>query len=104
MSEEIEQLIRSHAGTVVVHLTEPILHGDPETEGIAAELGQWGTDISVVHAVFSLHRDWARKYRVHGTPCTLVFRAGELRLRAKGRYGRGQLHALLEQAGLLEPL
>jgi hypothetical protein len=101
MSDEIEQLIRSHAGTVVVHLTEPVLEADQQMEWLATEISEWGADVRVVRVEYSLHREWARQYRVHGSPCTLVFREGELRLRVKGRSGRERLRRAFERAGLL---
>jgi len=103
MSEEIEQLIRSHSGVVVVHLCEPLLQGDLEREWMAGEVGQWGADVSAVQVVYSLHREWARRYRTHGSPSTLVFQSGELRLSVKGRCTCAQLRSLLEKNGLLPP-
>jgi len=103
MSDEIERLIHSHRGMVVVQLTEPILDAAQEMDWVATEIREWRSDVQVVRAEFSLHRDWARHYRVHGSPCTLVFREGELRLRVKGRFGRAHLRAALERAGLLDP-
>jgi len=102
MSDEIEQLIHSHTGVVVVQLTEPVLEVEQQMEWVALEIREWRADISVVRAAFSLHREWARRYRVHGSPCTLVFNQGDLRLRVKGRFGRERLRSLLERAGLLE--
>jgi hypothetical protein len=102
MNEEIEHLIHTHEGWVVVQLTEPILESDQQMDWVVAEIRQWRADVSVVRAALSLHRDWARKYRVYGSPCTLVFRHGELCIRASGRFGRQRLHALLERAGLLD--
>jgi len=99
MSEEIEHLIHTHEGWVVVHLTEPVLEPEQQMDWIAAEIREWRSDASVVRAVLSMHREWARKYRVYGSPCTLVFHHGELCLRASGRLGRQRLHTLLEHAG-----
>lgn len=103
MSEEIEQLIHSHSGVVVVHLAEPVLGADPEMERAAREVARWRANITLIHGVFSLHREWARKYRVHGSPSTLVFREGRLCVRLKGRCGCAQLREALERAGLLAP-
>jgi len=104
MSDEIEQLIQSQTGLVVVQITEPILGTDQQLDWVAAEIKQWRSDVSVVQVVHSLHREWALRYRVHGSPCTLVFQRGELRAQVKGRLGRERLRALLERAGLLGPL
>ena len=102
MSEEIEQLIHSHRGPVIVQLGEPFLEVSQQMEAVIAETEQWGTDIRVVRVVLSLHREWACKYRVYGSPCTLVFQRGKLCLRAHGRFGRSQLRDILERAGLLD--
>jgi len=102
MSDEIEQLIHSHTGVVVVQITEPVLETDQPMDWVATEIRQWRSDASVVQVVLSLHREWALRYRVHGSPCTLVFRHGELCLRVKGRFGRERLRAALERAGLLD--
>ena len=102
MNEEIEQLVRSHPGLVIVHLSEPFLEISQEMEEVIAETRQWRADIRVVRVVLSLHREWARNYRVFGSPCTLVFHNGELRARAPGRFGQLRMREILERAGLLD--
>lgn len=102
MSAEIEQLIHSHPGLVIVQLGEPFLEISHQMEVVIAETEQWGADIRVVRVVLSLHREWACKYRVYGSPCTLVFHGGKLQVRARGRFGRSRLREILERTGLLD--
>jgi len=102
MSEEIEHLIHSYAGVVVVQITEPILEADQQMDWIGREIKQRRPDVNVIQVAFSLHREWALTYRVYGSPCTLVFHQGELRLRVQGRFGREHLRAVLERVGLFD--
>lgn len=103
MNEEIDQLIRSHAGPVIVQLGEPFFDAELRMDWIADAMRQWQANARVVRVELSLHREWARKHRVYGSPCTLVFQEGQLRIRVRGRCGRARLRSLLEAAGLLGP-
>ncbi len=101
MSEEIDRLIQSHPGLVVVQIVEPILGHDAAIDALAAEIRQWRPDVRVVQVVYSLHREWARTFNMHGAPGTLVFLSGHLRVRLKGRVDGARLCGILQQAGLL---
>ena len=103
MSEEIEQLIRSHAGPVVVLLVEPFLDAEKQMDWLAAAMKQWRADARVVSAQLSLHREWARQYRVFGSPCTLIFQEGALRVRVRGCCSQQRLREILGNAGLFRP-
>jgi len=102
MSDEIDSLIQSHTGIVVVHLTEPILETDQQADWVMSEIREWVGAARMVRLEISLHREWARHYRVHGAPCTLVFRNGQLYLRTKGRINRTRFLAALKRVGLIQ--
>lgn len=101
MNEEIEEIIRSHGDVLIVLLTDPQLEACRQTEAVVGEAQEWREGIRVLQLDISLHREWAKTYRVHGSPCTLVFKAGKLCSKARGRIGRAQLRECLAKAGLL---
>lgn len=101
MSEEIERFIRLHSGFVLVQIVEPFLDIGDSVELLLEEIGEVLADVHVMRVELSLHREWARKYRVYGSPCTLIFRDGKLALRLPGRVGRTRLRQALRRAGLI---
>ena len=101
MNEEFEQLLRSKAEPIVVQITEPFLEADAQTETVAEEIRKLRADAYIVRIDLSLHREWARKHRVFGAPCLLVFSGGQLRIRIRGHVNRTRLRSALARAGLL---
>ncbi|MCX8038125.1 MAG: hypothetical protein N3D11_13935 [Candidatus Sumerlaeia bacterium] len=101
MSEEIEQLIRSYPGLVIVQIVEPVLGHEAAMDALAAEIRPVRPDVRVVQVVYSLHREWARAFQMHGSPGILIFQSGKLRIRLKGRVEGPRLCGILKQAGLL---
>jgi len=100
MSREIEELIRSHSGTLIVLLTEPFLESAEYMDSVFEEISELRPDVRIVRAVFSLHREWAEGFNVYGSPCALVFRDGELCAVGRGLLTVERILDLLERAAL----
>ena len=97
MSIELDRIVRTHAGVLLVHVRGIYDDTESEFEWFLHTL-ETSSDraIRIIHLTSGGHKKWLRKFKIYGSPAVLIFDNGSLMLRIHGRISIGLLTQLLE--------
>ena len=102
MSDILDDFLKSQRKTVLVNLWEDYSEASSLMNEVMQEIEETiGSRLSVLRLSMSENRHWARRYRVMGTPCILVFHRGRYLTCLRGRMEYQDLVDKLEELGIL---
>jgi hypothetical protein len=93
MSEELENIIKTHSGYIVIQITESYYFLEQEIERFRNKIEKKfeDTQISFIKINYSEHKDWTKKYMIYGSPAVLIFKDGDLFFRFFGRFNPDEI-------------
>ena len=98
MSKELDELIENFSGLVAVELVEPFYEVREEMEALENLLERELSESSRFVRIFlSEHKEWAKKFKVFGSPAVLIFQNGSLALRIQGTCSVDEIKSIFKQ-------